>query len=82
MCKRALSCSGQVQRTTDNMAAASRQAWRATRWTTKRAMKGPSSLLHMVTGSHRERHIDSDEEFYSDEESRHSENMRALLSVR
>ena len=75
-------CPVQVQRTTDNMAAASRQAWRATRWTTKRALKGPSSLLNMVVGSHRERHIDSDEDYYSDEESKHSENMRALLSVR
>lgn len=72
----------QMQRTTDNMAAAGRQAWRATRWTTKRALKTPGNLInHLVHGRRGPGHT-SDDEFYSDDEEGRSENTRALLDVR
>ncbi len=71
----------QVQRTSDQVAAAGRHAWRATRWTTKRAMKGPTNLAHMLRGESRENLAEGEDQF-SDEESHRPEYTRALLDVR
>lgn len=71
----------QVQRTSDNVAAAGRHAWRATQRSTKRALKGPSNLAHMLRGGQRGRESHEGGDF-SDEEMGQSDFTRALLEVR
>lgn len=70
-----------VQRTSDNVAAAGRHAWRATQRSTKRALKGPSNLAHMLRGNSRSGESHDGGE-YSDEEMGQSDFTRALLEVR
>ena len=70
-----------MQRTSDNVAAAGRHAWRATQRSTKRALKGPSNLAHMLRGNSRDRNL-HDEGNFSDEEMGQSDFTRALLEVR
>lgn len=69
----------QVQRTSDNVAAAGRSAWRATKWTTKRAVEAPLHLMHLLGGNHSD---GDDDEGYDESSSRHSGLRDALRQAR
>lgn len=68
----------QVQRTSDNVAAAGRHAWRATQRTTKRALKSPGTIAKMFRG-HEGSKLSHDPGEYSEEE---TDFNTALLEVR
>ena len=73
-------CLLQVQRTSDNVAAAGRSAWRATKWTTKRAVEAPLHLMHLL-GSNSDENEGDDEFGGRSQESGLRETLREARSA-